>query len=520
MRFIEKCDFICFRNNNNFYCFVKYLMKILLAWIGKTDLLASEGVEKSGSGPIGQVILEREFDRIVLLCNYDKTQINAYKKWLAGKTETPIETNHIDLTSPMDFGEIYKAVIEKISALESKHGNDISFVFHLSPGTSAMAAVWVIISKTRFPAELVQSSLEAGVQTASVPFDISAEFIPNIIRRADEQLEKAVSEFAAAEEFKDIIFQSSQMREIVEQAETIAVHNVPVLIEGESGTGKELFARAIHRASPRNDKPFVAVNCGAIPSELIESELFGHKKGAFTGANQDRDGFFKEAAGGTIFLDEIGELSLRAQVRMLRVLQEKEITPVGSSKTEKIDVRVVSATNRNLLEEITKGNFREDLFYRLAVFPLYLPPLRERQGDVSLLCNYFLGRLNKENTGKFWKQPKTLSPGARNALNNNRWTGNVRELQNTLLRVCVMTKKSSVTEADLKKALFVHSIKESSILERQLGDGFNLPELLGEVAVHYLHRALEESAQNKTKAAKLIGLPNYQTLDNWLAKYQ
>ncbi len=353
-----------------------------------------------------------------------------------------------------------------------------------------------------------------------MPFDISAEFIPNIIRQTDEQLEKISAEFSSAAEFTDIIFQSAQMANVIEQAQTVALHNVPVLIEGESGTGKELFAKAIHRASPRKDKPFVPVNCGAIPSELIESELFGHKKGAFTGATKDHKGFFKEANGGTIFLDEIGELPLRAQVRMLRVLQEKEITPVGSSKTEKIDVRVISATNRNLLEEIAKGNFREDLFYRLAVFPLYLPPLRERQGDVSLLVNYFLDKLNEENTGKFWKHPKTLSLGARNVLINHDWIGNVRELQNTILRVSILTKDSTVTEANARQALFVQ--KEGnveSILNRPLGDDFSLPDVLAKVAMHYLNRALEESGQNKSKAAKLVGLANYQTFDNWLKKY-
>lgn len=495
-------------------------MKIMLAWIGSHDLGASQGVGKSGLGPIGQVVLEREFDRIILLCNYDKKQMEIYKKWIASKTKTPIEAHHITLTSPMDFGEIYKEAIKTIADLETKYGKNLSLVFHLSPGTSAMAAVWVLISKTRFPAELLQSSPEAGVQTASVPFEISAEFIPNIIRRTDEQLEKASAEFNFTAEFTDIVFQSPQMRDVIEQAQTVALHNVPVLIEGESGTGKELFARAIHLASQRKDKHFIAVNCGAIPSELVESQLFGHKKGSFTGAHNDHAGAFKEANGGTIFLDEIGELPLRAQVRLLRVLQEKEVTPVGASKPEKIDIRIISATNRNLLEEITKGNFREDLFYRLAVFPLYLPPLRERQGDISKLIDYFLEKLNEENVGKFWNQAKQLSPGARNALINHRWTGNVRELQNTILRACVMSKNSSINEKEARQSLFVFNDKKSEeILNRPLGDKFSLPDLLAQVSAHYLNRALKESGQNKSKAAKLVGLINYQTFDNWLEKY-
>ena len=495
-------------------------MKILLAWIGRTDLNASEGDSKAGQGPIGQVVQEREFDRILLLCNYDKVRISAYKKWLSAKTPTPVETRSVKLASPMDFGAIYREVIETVNALEKKYGKNLSLVFHLSPGTSAMAAVWVLVAKTRYPAELLQSSPEAGVQTASVPFEISAEFVPQMIRRADEQLEKVAADFASATEFSDIIFQSSEMRFVIEQAQTIALHNVPVLIEGESGTGKELFARAIHRASPRKEKPFIPVNCGAIPSELIESQLFGHKKGSFTGAVSDHAGFFKQAEGGTIFLDEIGELPLQAQVRLLRVLQEKEITPVGARSAENIDVRLVSATNRNLLEEIEKGNFREDLFYRLAVFPLSLPPLRHRQGDISLLIKHILDRLNEENTGVFWKEAKRLSPAAKNVLLQHRWTGNIRELQNTILRVSVLSKKAVISESEIRQAMFVLKGKtEETILDRPLSDGFNLHQVLAEVARHYLNRALEEASQNKTKAAKLVGLPNYQTFDYWLDKY-
>jgi transcriptional regulator with PAS, ATPase and Fis domain len=493
----------------------------MVAWIGAHDLKASEGDEKSSLGPIGQVISEREFDRIVLLCNYEKSRMSSYKNWLALQTKAPIETRHVNLTSPMNFGEIYKTAIGTLGNLEKKYDKNLSLVFHLSPGTSAMAAVWVIIAKTRYPAELLQSSPEAGVQVASVPFEISAEFIPDIIRQTDEQLEKAATDFLFAAEFGDIIFQSAEMRETVERAQIIAVHNVAVLIEGESGTGKELFASAIHRASPRKDKPFIALNCGAIPSELIESELFGHIKGAFTDAKTDKKGLFRSAEGGTIFLDEIGELPLRAQVRLLRVLQEKEVTPIGTSESEKIDVRVVSATNRNLIVEISKGNFREDLFYRLAVVPLYLPPLRQRQGDVSLLINYFLNKLNEEKTGIFWAQPKTLSPGARNVLINHQWTGNIRELQNTILRLSVLSKNTAITKTEAQQALFAKINKnEESILNRPLGDNFSLPNVIAEVVQHYLSRALEKSGQNKTKAANLVGLPNYQTFDNWMGKYQ
>jgi transcriptional regulator with GAF, ATPase, and Fis domain len=350
-----------------------------------------------------------------------------------------------------------------------------------------MAAVWVILAKTRFSAELIESSPQAGVRTVSVPFEITAQFIPDLIRQTDKQLEKAATELASAAEFSDIIYKSPQMQEIIEQAQIVAIHDVPVLIEGEFGTGKELFAKAIHRSGSRKDKLFVAVNCGAIPSELIESELFGHVKGAFTGATNNRQGYFEEADGGTIFLDEIGELPLRAQVRLLRVLQEKQITQVGTNTPKTIDVRIISATNRNLLEEVSKGNFREDLFYRLAVFPLYLPPLREREGDLTLLIKNFLEKLNQEYTGRLWKTDKFFDFQAEKVLLNNHWTGNVRELQNTILRLCILTKESRIAEKDVNKALLAIKNKIfETILNRPLSNEFSLPEILGEVARHYL----------------------------------
>ena len=187
------------------------------------------------------------------------------------------------------------------------------------------------------------------------------------------------------------------MAHLVERAQRVALRNVPVLLEGESGTGKELFARAIHRDSPRRDQPFIPVNCGAIPQALVESELFGHEKGTFTGANAQRKGHFESANGGTIFLDEIGELPKDMQVRLLRVLQEGEVVRLGASKPINVDVRIVAATNRTLIEEVGEGRFREDLFYRIAVAYLKLPPLRDRPGDLGLLIDHLIDQINRES---------------------------------------------------------------------------------------------------------------------------
>src|SRR5581483_8539743 len=244
----------------------------------------------------------------------------------------------------------------------------LDLVLHLSPGTPAMAAVWIILAKTRFPAKLIESSRQHGIRTASVPFEISADFLPDLLRRPDEELERLSAGLPPeAPEFADIVHRGAGMKRVILRSRRVAARSVPVLIEGETGTGKELLARAIHQASPRKGRPFVAVNCGAIPGELVESELFGHEKGAFTGATAQRKGHFQETDGGTLFLDEVGELPKPAQVKLLRALQEGEVVPIGSSRPVKVDVRLIADTNRSLVQDVAAGQFREDLFHRLAV---------------------------------------------------------------------------------------------------------------------------------------------------------
>ncbi len=203
-----------------------------------------------------------------------------------------------------------------------------------------------------------------------------------------------------------------------------------MLLQGESGVGKELVARTIHRFSPRSRERFVQVNCAAIPEDLIESELFGHEKGSFTGATERQIGKFEQADRGTIFLDEVGDMSLKTQAKVLRVLQEGEVERLGSAKTVNVDVRVIAATNKNLEEEIEKGNFREDLYFRLAVIPIYVPPLRERAEDIPLLVKHFLNQLGRENN----RRPKQMTPPAMDVLKRYRWRGNIRELRNTIER--------------------------------------------------------------------------------------
>lgn len=496
---------------------------ILFCWLGATDLKAAVGEIDIGLGPVAQAAKARNYKEIVLLNNWGKTATEKYITWLQKQTSSQITFQHILLSGPTNFGEIYHAASKSISEKIQENGPNVDLVFHLSPGTPAMAAVWILLSKTRFSAELIESSREQGVRTALVPFDISADFIPDLLRKPDQTLERLAAGLpAAAPEFDDIIHRSEVMQRVVLKARRIAPRSIPVLIEGESGTGKELFARAIHDASPRKNKPFVAINCGAIPAELVESELFGHEKGAFTGANAARVGHFEAAHTGTFFLDEIGELPKEMQVKLLRTVQEGEVKRIGATLPQKIDVRIIAATNRNLIEEVAAGSFREDLFYRLAVAVIKLPPLREREGDVSLLIDRFLEQINQESGNEPGYKQKKISPSARNLLLLHSWPGNVRELQNTLTRAAVWSLDEELGEDDIREALLPipNSGKgQDGILNQPLGQGIDLPEIMKTVAVHYLERGLSESHENKTKASKILGLPSYQTLTNWLKKY-
>ena len=499
----------------------KTMKRILICWIGNADLRASEGDESVGAGPIAQALEVREFDEVCLMADYPKARVDPYLAWLKNRTETPQRLFSEKLSGPTQFGEIYEAAVRVCTAVLDQRADRIALTFHLSPGTPAMAAVWIILAKTRFPAELIESSMVHGVQTAAVPFDISAEFLPDLLRQPDAQL-RSLSEERPAESasFEDVQYRSDGMARLVERARRVAVRNIPVLLEGESGTGKELFARAIHKHSPRKAAPFVAVNCGAIPPNLVEAELFGHEKGAFTGAQSRREGHFESADKGTLFLDEIGELPQDVQVRLLRVLEEREVVRIGSSKPIAVDVRIIAATNRNLIEEVGAGRFREDLFYRLVVAYLNLPPLRDRTGDLGLLIDHALAQINRES---YEEQPgykhKKISAGARNLLLNHRWPGNVRELQNTLRRAMVWADGERLTKADIAEAILpAFGKRTEGILNRPLGAGFSLKDLIDEVAKHYLDRALKES-NTKKEAAELVGLSSPQTFANWAKKH-
>lgn len=306
-------------------------------------------------------------------------------------------------------------------------------------------------------------------------------------------------------EDKDIIYSSPEMKKIVNLATGLASSDITVLIYGESGTGKEVLARYIHKYSNRKDKPFVAVNCAAIPENLLESELFGHEKGAFTGALERRIGKFEKAQGGTILLDEIGEMALPLQAKLLRVLQEKEFDRVGGKEPIKIDVRIIATTNRDLKKECEKGNFREDLYYRLNVFPIKLPPLRERKEDIEVLSEHFLHKYNikiNKNIQGFEKQAMEL-------LKNHYWKGNVRELENVIQRAVFMCQKNYISVNDIY-------FEENET--KQAGNMGSFKGSLKDIEKEMIFKTLAETGGNKTKAADILGI-TVRTLRNKLKEY-
>ena len=317
--------------------------------------------------------------------------------------------------------------------------------------------------------------------------------------RLKEHLSKIEESYlpTRVDSFGVMVARSKSMQAVFKLSKKVANYDTTVLIIGESGTGKELIARGIHLSGKRAKMPLIPVNCGAIPENLLESELFGHKQGAFTGADRNKRGLFEEADGGTIFLDEIGELPLPLQVKLLRVLQESELRQVGDSKTKKIDVRVIAATAKDLKHEVKEGAFREDLFYRLNVLPINLPSLEERGEDVALLSEHFINFFNK----KLDKNVKELTPAAMSILLNYSWPGNVRELENVIERAVVLAEEPVIHQENLPPEMLARfeTKKVDAVFE-----GFSLKKAQKIIEKELIIKALSETGGNRTRAARLL----------------
>ena len=329
---------------------------------------------------------------------------------------------------------------------------------------------------------------------------LTIEKVSVVVQNAAEQrrLEREVSRLRESGSTKHpIIGESVPMKALRQQLTLMATTNGRVLIFGESGTGKELIAHALHQASLRSAEAFVEVNCAAIPEEMIESELFGHRRGSFPGAVEDKIGKLQKADGGTLFLDEVGDMSLKTQAKVLRALEEQRLEPVGAAESVQVDVRVVASTNKNLEEEIERGNFREDLFYRLNVIPFHVPPLRERMEDVPLLADHFL----REFTTAYGRKPKELTPEALQTLSDYPWPGNVRELRNLMERIVIMNPQTRIDARHIpldrgRRAVFYKPTERFGSLQ----------DVREAAEREYIARKLEETKGNVTRAAEALGL--------------
>lgn len=490
------------------------MRRLVVSWVGQHDVSAQERGEL---GAIGEIALGAvlPYDELHLMVSNWEDLIPDYEKWLKGKLTEASRKARIfihpsSLKSPIDYEEIYSFVDPLLSSL-CQPGNKITI--NLTSGTPAMTAISLLLGQGVYDTRFVQVSRESGRELVKLPFDISLAYI----QQQDKQLKHMAASFDIDASFEHIPAHSEPMQRALRLAKRLAPRDLPVIIQGETGTGKEVMAKALHSASTRATKPFIAVNCGAIPESLIDSELFGHIKGAFTGAEQDRKGHFEEADGGTLFLDEVGELPLNAQVKLLRVLQEGQLMRLGESKPRLINVRVIAATHRDLLQMIDESEFREDLFYRLAVGIITIPSLRERQADIEPLLELLMEQINRDAQPQPGFKSKIISEKGKKFICSQSWLGNIRELYNTLLRASVWSDESSIGEQELRQSMIKRK-PQNRRLDVDLSSGVDANKIIDETKIYLIKAALENTGGQKKKAAKLLGLANHQTLTNWMEK--
>ncbi len=402
--------------------------------------------------------------------------------------------------------DIFDLVITDVKMPHSDGFEVLKKVKEVSPDT-------VVIMITAFgTTEAAFEAIKSGAYDyIEKPFKI--EELRVVIKRALER-KKFTSLLSLKERLRkpealcDIIYRSEKMKALMETLPNIAQSSSNVLITGESGVGKELIAHALHRLSARSSKEFVAINCAAFPEGLLESELFGHMKGAFTDAHYNKQGLFEIADGGTIFLDEIGDMPLSLQAKLLRVIENGTFRRVGGITDIRVDVRIIAATNKDIKKEVEEGRFREDLYYRLNVIPLHIPPLRERREDIPLLVEYFV---------KKYQPGKVLTDEAIEALENYRWKGNVRELENVIERVCLLTKSDLIDIKDLPPEIIM-DVKEKPIIPELTPLGVNLDRIVEDIEKQYIIKALRMTQNTKVEAARLLGL-SFRSFRYRLKKY-
>ncbi|MBX7135126.1 MAG: sigma 54-interacting transcriptional regulator [Fimbriimonadaceae bacterium] len=510
------------------------LNRLLFSWIGDADLLAwaaahgdreKEEVRRvtgksarpeSELGPVRTLTTQQRFDAVHLLTDKEPSIGKRFAAWVG-----PHATVHsVRLASPVDYHTIFEASDGVLGRVVAGAETPLSIAIHLSSGTPAMTAIWVLLGKSRYPAEFFQTHRGSVVAT-EIPFDLRVDFLPQVLQASDRVLQEGVLATDGSRAFEEVTGRSQQIKAAILRAHRIAMRDVSVLLLGESGVGKDVFARAIHAASPRRDGPMVAINCAAIPKELLESELFGHTKGAFTGAERERQGAFEQADRGSLFLDEVGECDLMMQAKLLRVLQPaaadsgttRTYRRVGDTSDRRANVRVIAATNCDLQAEVAAGRFREDLYYRLAPLTLRIPALRDRPSDIPVIAEQLLERINAEfATAEPGYSPKSLAVRTLRFIAEQPWPGNVRQLQNALLQAAVLVEGEQIRPEHVRDALADSTRLTQVPAEPLLGQGFSLARHLEDIQKRFLARAMSQAGGKKMVAAELLGYSNYQTL--------
>ena len=480
--------------------------RVLLTFTGFHDPFvptATEGVVEAG--PVLTVVAERPFDAVYLFATPKTLEISSATRTAIREKHkgTKVEILDVPLKDPTNYLGILRQLRKHFRTIQRRHP-DASFSISVSSGTPHMHASWVLLAASgEIPATLLQSTPRQFVPEGKSQvreIDILAEDFPRITRTLGNQEPESdeEAEIAALCRQEGIIGSDPGFLKALREAYLFGQYDdTHVLLLGETGSGKEFFSKFIHGASTRSTRPLVVVNCSSLPENLVESQLFGHRKGAFTGASDNHEGKFKAADGGTLFLDELGELPLAAQAKLLRALEQGEIEPVGANRPVKVNVRVVAATNRDLRAMVADNSFREDLYQRFGS-TIRLPSLRDRRTDIPLLATYLLEKWNQKH-----KREKRLTAPALTELTRKPWPGNVRELQRVLVQSAILSTKAVLGPADLHFEEYTGTVSGNL---PEPAPGFDLASYLDDVKSHMVDRALELSNGVQSQAAKLLGL--------------
>lgn len=482
-------------------------MDILLTFTGFHDPYSKGLVDHDEQpGPILSLLKVRFFEHVFLFDTPTTRNISRNTKDAINALCPGCEVHILDmnLSDPTNYRDIFGGLNKHTHSIQEEYGS-AHFFISVASGTPQMHACWVLlVASGEIPSKILHVRPPRFVTKDLPPvseIDLSSDEFPSVrFKSGNFHIDEHEVDVDSARAQLGIVGDHPTMLKVLEMGAMLANSQVPILITGETGTGKELFARYVHVLSGRPRDTFVAVNCAAIPEDLVESILFGHKKGAFTGATSDQTGKFDAANKGTLFLDELGELPSPAQAKLLRVLQDRMVEPIGQTKGHVVDVRIVAATNRDLHKQIRGGSFREDLYYRLNVGEIKLPSLQERRSDIPKLALHILDRLNSS-----LKRPRRLTAGALSRLQAHSWEGNIRDLENVIERSVRLSRVEVLDASDL---LIAEPITDTDPLDALPDpyDGFSLDEFLSSARKQMILRALEAANGNQSRAARMLGV--------------